>query len=220
MIGFENVTSGPFEDASFEISEGTSCKIVVSSDTSKRAFLNILLGLARPEKGKVFLFGQDIWAIKESALYRLFKRIGVVYEEEGLISNLKVWSNIALPVWYHQGKGPKDIENKVQEIFIKLGFDSSILPGYMARATGGLTQDETRIITLVRAMLMDSELMIYDSLITELDPETARRVLLLTQEFHTQRQGRTSIYIADKEQALQGIQADIVLRNQGKGFVL
>lgn len=212
MIRLENITTRYFGSVSFEIKGGSVCKIITSSDDEKGILLNTILGIRRPISGRVFLLGKDIYSISEKEYIKVFKRIGVVLEYGGIISNLKVWENIILSVWHHRGKGPRDIEERVTEIFKEMGMDPSYLKELMERLPGLLPVYEKRLIGLVRAMLMEPDLMVYDSIFEGLNPEMLEGLIKLTERFHLEKQGRTSIYISSNSLSIDSIKADQILR--------
>ncbi|MEW6213742.1 MAG: ATP-binding cassette domain-containing protein [Nitrospirota bacterium] len=219
MIRFENVTIENLSSASFEIKEGSVCKIITNSEHQKKVFLNTILALQKPIDGKVFLFGRDIHSISEKESFKIFKKIGMVWRDGGIISNLKVWENITLPIWYHMGERPENVEDRVIDIFKEMGEDVSELSEYMKKLPGPLPVHEKRLIGMVRAMLMEPELMIYDSIFEGLNPEMAERLVRLTTKFHSEKPGRTSVYISSDEQSLKDVKADIILKQHGKGFI-
>lgn len=212
MIRLENITTRYFSSVSFEIKGGSACKIITSSDDEKTILLNTILGIRRPISGRVFLLGKDIYSIPEKEYIKLLKRIGVVLEYGGIISNLKVWENIILSVWHHMGKRPRDVEERVIEIFKEMGMDPSYLKELMGRLPGPLPVYEKRLIGLVRAMLIEPDLIIYDSIFEGLNPEMLERLTKLTEKFHLEKPGRTSIYISSNALSIDSVKADQILR--------
>lgn len=219
MIRLENITIENLFSVSFEIKESSVCKIITSSDYQKRIFLNTILALQKPVEGRVFLFGKDINSISEKESFEIFRKIGMVWREGGLISNLKVWENITLPIWYHMGKVPEDFEEMILDIFKEMGKDILELSAYMKKLPGPLPVHEKRLIGMARAILMDPDLMIYDSLFEGLNFQMAERLVRLTTNFHSEKPGRSSVYISSDEQSLKDVKADIVLKQFGKGFI-
>lgn len=218
MIKLEDVTTDCFSSVSFEIKEGFVSKIITDSDYKTGVLLDTILGIRKPMAGKVFLFGRDIYSISGKELFNIFKRLGMVWAEGGVISNLKVWENITLPLWYHTGQRPETVQDKVIGIFSEMGKDISYISGFMTKLTGPLPTHEKRLINIVRAMLTEPELIIYDSIFGGLDPQTAETLIGLTEKFHSGKSGRTSVYISSDELSLSSVKADIVLKHDGKGF--
>jgi ABC-type branched-subunit amino acid transport system ATPase component len=111
------------------------------------------------------------------------------------------------------------VESRVLELYRALGFEGQALEGYMARPAGTLSVYEMRIVCIVRALLMEPEVMIYDTLLEGLSPEDAARLLALTETFHAARRGRLSVHLGADVQALEGVRADRGFQQQGKELV-
>ncbi|MBA4349538.1 MAG: hypothetical protein C0415_06080 [Thermodesulfovibrio sp.] len=220
MIKFEDVTTENFSSLSFEIKEGSVCKIITNSDNEKNRLLDTILGFHKPVSGRVLIFDNEIYSIPEKESIKIFKRIGVVLKEGSIISNLKVWENITLPVWYHTEIKPAEMEKKVISLFEEIGRDISYISGYMGKLPGPLPVHEKMLISLIRAMLMEPELMIYDSLFEGLNPEMMERLVKLTTDFHSEKKGRISVHISSDEQSLKNIKPNMVLNQSGKGFAI
>jgi len=218
MIKLDNITIWPFRALSLRIRKGRLYKILAESDFEKNLFIYIILGMIKPETGSVFLFGKDLWSVEKDEMLRLFRRVGMVPENGGLISNLKVGENIILPVWYHDRQRPQDAYKRVSAVFAKLGFGSVEIGEYMSRSPGSLSDHEKRIVALMRAMLMEPELMIYDALVEGLEPEMMKKILDITNEFHIEKHNRTSIFISSKEQSLKNVLADETMKLSGGGL--
>ena len=213
MIHLENVTTKRGDSMSFEILPGESCKLITNSESGERLLLQTIIGRRKPLAGKVFVFGMDIYSLPETERLKVFRRLGIVWKEGGLISNLKVWENVLLPACYHGPNRLGAIEEKMTDLFTRLGMDLST--DYLGRLPGPLPASEKCLIGAVRAMLMEPELMIYDSIFEGLYPEIAERLATLTSSFHTERPGRTSVYVTSHERSVAHIQADKVLRPHG-----
>jgi len=141
----------------------------------------------------------------------------MVWKNGGLISNLKVSENLFLPVHYHPGHRIEEAEERLADIFRRIGLPLS--PDYLHRLPGPLSISEKSLIGMARAMLMEPELMIYDSVFEGLQPERAEKVRRLAEEFHRERPGRVSLYVSSDEGSLRNIQADLTRRQAGKGWI-
>ncbi len=203
---------------SLEIKKGRIYKIIADSDFEKNLFIQIILGVIKPERGSVLLFGKNLWSIRKEEFIKLFKRVGMVLENGGLISNLKVGENIILPAWYHNGRKPQDEFKRVSAVYARIGFHATEIKEYLSKSPGALPSHEKRIIALMRAMLMEPALMIYDALVEGLEPEMMGKVLDVTQEYHMEMRGRTSIFISSEEKSLKGVRADETMKLSGGGL--
>lgn len=219
MIRFQEVSIGSFKGVSFELEAGLSCRILTRSYFDKNALLEGILGERRPEEGSIFLLGHEVSEVDEGIRLGLLRRVGVVPVRGGIVSNLKVWENILLPSGYHLGLGPREVEPRVVEIYEALGFKGQALERYMARPAGTLSVYEMRIVCLVRALLMEPEVMLYDTLLEGLNQEDAARLMELTEAFHAARGGRLSVHLSADVQALEGIRTEKGLMQKGSEMV-
>lgn len=195
MIRFEHVRGEAFKGLSFELEEGATAKILCDSQAQKNELFGLLTGLRRPRAGSVLLWDANLHALGETERLAQFQRIGVVPEDGGLISNLKAWENLMLPAWYHHGTTARAAEQKVVELFGKLGQDEDGLRRWMGQLPDGLSLHEKRAVALVRAMLMQPDVLIYDSLFAGLERDATQRLMDLTREFHAGKPGRISLYL-------------------------
>jgi len=212
MIQLENVTTDSFDYASFEVMSGSRCKIITNSTREKEVLLDTLLGLRKPTGGRVFLLGKNIYSISDMEYFKIFTRVGMVWPDGRLISNLKVWENMILPACYHHRQSAEDIEEKVMALFSALKINDGNLAEFMSKAPVHLKPHEKRLTGLVRAMLTEPDLMLYDSLFEEISAGEAVVLKTLTQDFHLRKRGRVSVFISRNEQSLEDIEADMTLK--------
>jgi predicted ABC-type transport system involved in lysophospholipase L1 biosynthesis ATPase subunit len=195
MIRFERVTKGPVRNLSFDLDRGATAKILFDSEDRKNLLFGLLAGLQRPETGRILFFGEDLFAHEEDERLALYRRVGVVPAHGGLISNLKAWENLLLPAWYHRGLTAEQAERPVAEILDQLGPGEAGLKQRMGELPGQLSLYERRVVALVRAMLMEPDILIYDFTFTGLERDAAQRLMKLTGEFHGRKAGRVSLYL-------------------------
>ena len=208
MIRLNRVSEGSLEDLSFEFSPGHTAKILLASHDRKNELLAVLSGLRRPRAGSVFLLGEDLYALKEKERLRLFQRIGVVPENGGMIGNLKAWENLVLPVWYHLGAITQETERAALKLFRLLDLDESELQKRLAQLPDQLTLYEKRAVALVRAMLMEPDVIVYDFIFAGLGAAASSRIRQLTQEFHGGKDGRISVHLCADDAVSASLPAD------------
>lgn len=218
MIKFEDITTECFKSVTFEIKEGSVCKIILDSDYDKEILLDTIFTFKKPIGGDVLLLDRNIYTISEKELFKIFNNIGVVLKDGGLISNLKVWENITLPVWYNTGKIPEGMEEVIIDIFKKMGRNTDYISVIMGKLSGSLPVNEKKLIGLVRAMTKNPKLMIYDSIFEGQSHEMLKKLVMLTTKFHSEDINRTSVYISTDEIYLKDVKADVILKQCGRGF--
>jgi phospholipid/cholesterol/gamma-HCH transport system ATP-binding protein len=201
MMRFDRVSTGTLRAVSFAVASGTSVKILSASADQMNELFAICSGVRRPESGHVYMVGNDIYALPPDVRIPLFRRIGMVPENGGLISNLKAWENLILPAWYHGARPPAEVESEVLALFREAGCNEEQVQDLMRKRPDELTKYEKRLVAVIRAILMDPDILIYDSLLTGLDREAAGRLLKLAQEFHNKKPGRVSVYLCPEDAA-------------------
>jgi len=215
MIRFDRVSAGTLRALSFEMASGTSAKILSSSEDQINALFAVCSGVRRPDTGHVYMLDEDVYAMPPDERILLFRRLGMVPENGGLISNLKTWENLILPSWYHGTRSPDEVESEVLGYFRETGFNNEQVKNLMRKRPDELTKYEKRLIAIIRAILMNPDILIYDSILTGLDREASGRLLTLVQEFHNKKTGRVSVYLCPEDAAAARIQTDqtVTLKN-------
>lgn len=208
MIRFDRVRGETFGEISFELEAGATARIIFDSQEQNNELFGVLTGLRRPRAGEVRLLDQNLHALDEIGRLAWFQRIGVVPEDGGLISNLKAWENLMLPAWYHHGLTARTAEPEVVQIFQRLGQDENSLRRWLGRLPGQLSLTEKRSVALARAMLMQPEIMIYDSIFAGLERAAAQRLMDLTREYHAGKPGRVSLYLCADDAMSARLAAD------------
>lgn len=202
ILKFDNVQLRGFVPISFELKSGDSAKIISCSNEDRDVFVSLLFGIRKPDSGGVFLFGEDIYSVSESEYIKIFKRIGVVLESGGLISNLKVGENIILPAIYHKRGELHDLEIRTKELFSMIGIPEERVKELMGRLPGTLLQYEKKIVGLFRAILMEPEMMIFISLFDGLSPELRSRLIRIINDF---RKDRAILYMSSNPASFEDI---------------
>lgn len=211
MIRFERVTKGPVRNLSFDLERGRTAKILFDSEDRKNILFSMLAGRQRPETGKILFFGEDLFAYTENERLALFRRIGVVPADGGMISNLKAWENLLLPAWYHRGLTAEEAERPVAEILDQLGPGEAGLKQRLGELPDRLSLYERRVVALARAMLLEPDVLIYDFIFAGLERDAAQRLMKLTGEFHGRKAGRVSLYLCPDDALSARLPADRII---------
>ncbi len=117
--GEDNSLVKAVDHTDLEIERGRFTVITGRSGSGKSTLLHLLGGLDRPDSGKVWIEGTDLYEMKRDqlAVFRR-KKIGFVFQDYNLIPSLNVWENIVLPLGLD---GKKVDEDKIMEILEKIG---------------------------------------------------------------------------------------------------
>ena len=217
MIELRAVSIGGFRAASLALRPGERCRLLLSSEADLTLFLRLIVGTVRPESGTVVLFGEDAARQSEAGALALLARLGLVWPGGGFVSNLKVWENILLPLWYHGDEGAERREEEVLALLGRLGVEADRVAGFLAAMPASLPTQERRILGVARAMLPDAEIMIYAELFDGLDAPTRALLLEETARHHDRREGRATLFVASGAEGLPEPFAGTSLRQTPDG---
>jgi len=158
-------------DFTLTVKAGEFVLLVGPGRSGKGLLLKLCTGLVTPEEGTVRVLDQDLAVLDDEGLAELRRRIGVVLPQPGLRSNMTLYTNVCLPLVYHQGVDEEELRPRVMPILEALG-----LKAREKRFPAQLTMGEARCAALARALVMDQELMLLDEVMAGLDAEMVERV--------------------------------------------
>lgn len=183
------------EHTNLSISRGEFTAIVGKSGSGKSTLLHLLGGLDKPTAGKVFLSGQDIFALKEDELAVLRRRkIGFVFQAFNLVSSINVWENIVLPLGLDGRKADREFVEDIVHT-LKLEQKKQNLPNTLS----GGQQQRTAI---ARALAAKPDVILADEPTGNLDSKTSEEVMGLL-KISTQKYGQTLVMITHDEEIAQ-----------------
>ena len=190
------------DGVSLSVEQGQFAAVVGTSGSGKSTLLHMLGGLDRPDEGKVYVDGKDIFFLKEEAL-TIFRRrkIGFVFQSYNLVPVLSVYENVALPV---ELDGKRADRAFIEEILDTLGIlqKARSLPGQLS---GGQQQRAA----IARALASRPSILLCDEPTGNLDSRTSQDVLGLL-KLSGQKFGQTIVMITHNEEIAQ--MADRIIR--------
>jgi phospholipid/cholesterol/gamma-HCH transport system ATP-binding protein len=153
-------------DLSIDIERGESVVIVGGSGTGKSVTLKHIIGLLRPDKGRVLVDDQDITQLREVELNRVRVRFGMAFQEGALFDSMSNFENIAFPLRRHTRMNQAAIQARVDECFDLMHLSRDVGPKRPSELSGGMR----RRIGFARAISLKPEILLFDEPTTGLDP--------------------------------------------------
>lgn len=176
------------DDIRLSVPVGSVTAVLGPSGSGKSTLLSALTGELVPTRGRVALFGEPVPAAG-SALLTLRKRLGVLLQGNGLLTDLTAGENIALPLATHTDL-PASVIDKLVEMKLHAVGLRAAKDLYPRELSGGMA----RRVALARALALDPPLMIYDEPLTGLDPIASGVIMSLIGRLN-QTLGLTSIIV-------------------------
>ena len=183
------------DDVSFSVEKGEFIAIVGASGCGKSTLLNLIGGLDEPTAGRVFIDGQDLYAMDERqrAIFRR-RNLGIVFQFYNLVPTLTAAENIMLP--YLLDKRRPEAA-KLQEILALCGLTERA--GHLPSALSGGQQQR---VSLGRALINDPAIILADEPTGNLDSHASREVMALLQTANRRYQQTLLLITPDEKIAL------------------
>ena len=178
-ILFEDVTIGfegkpVLDGVSFDLPQGETKCLLGIAGAGKTTILKLVLGLIKPDRGRITVLGNDVSAMREEELFDLRRRIGMVFQESALFDSLTVEENVAFRLMEEGHFPEEEIHRRVVEVlrFVELEHTLGKVPSELS---GGMR----RRVAIARAMVSEPEVLLYDSPTGGLDPITSTTIIEL-----------------------------------------
>src|SRR5919109_2268317 len=101
------------EDITFDVPKGRITAILGPSGTGKSVLLKNIIGLLRPERGEIWVDGEQIVGMRERDLYRVRRKLGVLFQDGALFGSMNLYDNIAFPIREHTNKSEAEVREIV-----------------------------------------------------------------------------------------------------------
>ncbi|MDO8502274.1 MAG: ATP-binding cassette domain-containing protein [Gemmatimonadaceae bacterium] len=161
------------EDISFVALEGETVVVAGESGSGKSIMLKLLLRLLVPDRGKVFIDGEEITQLNFTDALKVRQKMGMVFQSSALFDSMTVYENIAYPLREHTDMSEADIETRVRE---KLSFVDLDPDKVMEQLPSELSGGMRKRVGIARGMANNPKIMLYDEPTSGLDPLTTATI--------------------------------------------
>ncbi len=198
------------EGVDLQIPKGRTTVILGRSGAGKSVLLKHIIGLIKPDKGKISVDGIDITRLGDKDLNEMRKKFGMLFQEAALFDSMTVGDNVAFPLREHTKLKEEDVRGIVAQ-----RLEQVELPGLEEKMPAELSGGMKRRVGLARAIVLDPEIVLFDEPTTGLDPPMAEAIedlIMKTQR----RRGETFVVITHDIQTAFHIAHTIAMLHEGR----
>lgn len=176
------------KDVDVCVEKGVNRTILGASGAGKTTILKLMLGLLKPDAGRIFIDGKDIATLKESDLIRVRSRIAIVFQGGALFDSMTVGENVGYRLFQERTLPEEEIERIVLEKLSFVGLENTI-DLYPPQLSGGMKKR----VAISRALASDPDYIFFDEPTTGLDPVGVYNICNLMQRL--QGEGKTTLMV-------------------------
>jgi phospholipid/cholesterol/gamma-HCH transport system ATP-binding protein len=205
------VSSRPvFAGLDIQIQRGLVTAVMGPSGTGKTTLLRLITGQVVADSGSIDVAGENLRSISRTNLYVLRRRMGMLFQNGALLTDLSVFENVAFPLREHTDLPERLIRQLVLTKLQAVGLRGAaeLMP---AELSGGMS----RRVALARAIVMDPEILIYDEPFVGLDPISLGVILRLIRRLNDAL-GITSIVVSHDVKEISTVADQVFLLSGGK----
>ena len=198
------------EGLNLKINKGSTYVVIGRSGCGKSVMLKHIVGILKPDKGKVFVDDQEVSALALKELSALRMRIGMVFQGGALFDSLSVAENVGFGLIEHNRASHKEILERIKESLDLVG-----LSGIENKMPSALSGGMKKRVALARAICIKPEVILYDEPTTGVDPITADAINELIKSLHDKLKV-TAIAVTHDMRSAYKIADRIAMMYQGK----
>ncbi|MCC5856788.1 MAG: ABC transporter ATP-binding protein [Ectothiorhodospiraceae bacterium] len=154
-----------FDGVDVQIRKGQVTAIMGPSGTGKTTLLRLIGGQLRPDRGTITVLGHDVHRLGRDALFRLRRRMGMLFQSGALFTHLSVFDNVAFPLREHT-----DLPEPLIHDLVLMKLQAVGLRGARDLMPSELSGGMARRVALARAVALDPTIMMYDEPFAGQDP--------------------------------------------------
>jgi phospholipid/cholesterol/gamma-HCH transport system ATP-binding protein len=215
VIAFKNIfksfgSKAVLSDVSFDVRDGEVLFIIGASGVGKSVLIKQLVGLLSPDRGQIWLDGEEISTKNELAMYPVRKKCAMVFQHSTLFDSMTCVENVSLPLRKHKGLSMKEAlveaRRRLEVVHMREFAD---------RYPSELGDGMRKRVAIARALTLDPRYVLFDEPTTSLDPVSARRVDQLIVEL-SETLGVTSIVVSHDLASILTIAHRVVMLYKGE----
>lgn len=195
-------------DLNLAIEKGSFVFVIGGSGSGKSTLIKMLYREEKPTKGQIIVGGLDVAKLKNKKVYKLRRKLGIVFQDYRLLPKMTVYENVAFALEVIGAKRD-EIRVKVLKALEDVGLKNKI-HNYPDQLSGG----EQQRVAIARAIVNNPKLLICDEPTGNLDPEKSMEVMKVLDEINKTR-GTTIIMATHDQQIVNKMKKQVLILKDG-----
>lgn len=205
-IGSQHILRG----FSLDVWRGETMVLLGQSGGGKSVFLRHLIGLMKPDSGRILFEGQEISSLRERELEPVRRKIGMLFQDGALFDSMTVFDNVAFPLRERGEKNERVVAERVREALALVN-----MTGHDRKMPVNLSGGMRKRVALARAIISTPEVILYDEPTAGLDPIVSDSINRLIRRLQKQLQ-ITSIVVTHDMISCRHIADRVALLHEGR----
>jgi phospholipid/cholesterol/gamma-HCH transport system ATP-binding protein len=193
------------------IPTGQITVVIGKSGVGKSVLLKHIIGLLKPDRGRILVDGLDIATLRGRKLRDFKKAFAVLFQGGALFDSLSVFENIAFPLREKTRLSEAEISRRVRQRLNEMHLSPEVETKFPDELSGGMKKR----VAFARAMIQEPEIILFDEPVTGLDPPMTNTVFHLIKETH-QESGYTALVVAHDIPEVFQIADIVAMLHQGR----
>lgn len=194
-------------DINVSIPKGSFVFVIGSTASGKSTFIKLLYRQEKPSRGEVYVGGINVAKLRNRKVYKLRRRIGIVFQDYKLLTNMTVYENVAFALQIY-GLKEKEVRERVMTALEKVGLKEKFrsLPDQLS---GG----EQQRVSIARAIVNKPKILICDEPTGNLDPKTSMEIMEIINSIN--EDGTTIIMATHDKDIVNKYRKRVIAINKG-----
>ncbi len=195
-------------DVNLAISKGEFVFVIGASGSGKSTLIKLLYRQEKPTKGEVFVGGINVAKLRNGKVYKLRRKLGVVFQDYKLLPKMTVYENVAFAMEVY-GMKKEEIRKKTLKAIEQVGLKDK-LRSYPDELSGG----EQQRVSIARAIVNEPKILICDEPTGNLDPKTSMEVMKVIESINTDL-GTTVVMATHDEKIVNKMKKRVIVIDKG-----
>jgi phospholipid/cholesterol/gamma-HCH transport system ATP-binding protein len=193
------------------IPKGQITVVIGKSGVGKSVLLKHIIGLLKPDRGRILVNGLDIATLRGRGLREFKQHFAVLFQGGALFDSLNVFENIAFPLQEKTRLSEGEIARRVRLRLEEMHLTAEVETKFPDELSGGMKKR----VALARAMIQEPEIILFDEPVTGLDPPMTNTVFHLIKQTHRES-GYTALVVAHDIPEVFSIADQVAMLHQGR----